>query len=187
MAKVKRSKSNTTAFRKAVADVRKYTASAGWNESAKYADGTPVAGVAAVQEFGSPKTGTPPRPIMRNTIEANKNEWKDLSKDLFRSVARGELDAKTVYGILGAKAAGDVRKTISTVSTPPLSPVTLALRRLKKEGRTVDGALVFAVMRAVAMGLTGPGDLGYGGGVSKKPLVDDGIMINTLSHEVKER
>jgi hypothetical protein len=33
-----------------------------------YPDGTPVALVAAVQEFGSPSNGIPPRPFMRPAV-----------------------------------------------------------------------------------------------------------------------
>lgn len=36
-------------------------ASVGWHSTAKYPDGTSVAGVAATQEYGNTKNGTPPR------------------------------------------------------------------------------------------------------------------------------
>jgi hypothetical protein len=188
MVKITRKAGKAKALRKVVEDMRKYTVAAGWNEAAKYSDGTPVAGVAAVQEFGSPKTGTPPRPFMRQTAANKSGEWTELSKRLFKSLSAGQgVDAKTIYGILGAKVAGDIRKTITEISSPELSPVTLALRRLKSEGKQITGPLVFAVKRAVATGETGPGQLGYAGGVSKKPLVDDAIMLNTLGSEVKEK
>lgn len=187
MVKMRVKSSKVNRLRGVIAEIKKYSASAGWNESAKYADGTPVAGIAAVQEYGSPKMKIPPRSFMRTTAANKTNEWRDLSTSIFTAVAQGTLDAKQAYGILGAKAAGDIKKTIAEISSPELSPVTLALRNLQDSGRQITGALVFAVKRAVALGLTGPGQLGYGGGASKKPLVDDGILINTLGHEVKER
>lgn len=49
----------------------------GFLEGATYPDGTTVAMVAAVQEFGSPANNIPPRPFMRTAIEQKKQRWAD--------------------------------------------------------------------------------------------------------------
>ena len=48
----------------------------GWFEGAKYEDGTPVAYVAAIQEYGF--VNIPPRSFMRTTVQEKKEAWKKL-------------------------------------------------------------------------------------------------------------
>ncbi len=55
--------SNLKRLQKALSAADKSDLQVGWFESAKYDDGTPVAGVAAIQEFGSAKNRIPPRPF----------------------------------------------------------------------------------------------------------------------------
>ena len=47
----------------------------GFLENAKYPDGTPVAMVAAIQDYGAPGAGIPPRPFFRNMIADKQREW----------------------------------------------------------------------------------------------------------------
>lgn len=56
----------------------KPTLKIGFLSNAKYPDGTPVAVVAAVHEFGSKKQNIPPRPFFRTMIAKHKNEWPSL-------------------------------------------------------------------------------------------------------------
>lgn len=51
----------------------------GFFPSSKYEDGTPVAYVAIIQEFGSPEQGIPPRSFMRTTIAEKQNEWQGVA------------------------------------------------------------------------------------------------------------
>lgn len=184
MTRIKKKLSRVKDLKAAIATLKKTKMRAGWPESAKYSDGTPVAGVAAVQEFGSPTMGVPPRPFMRTTAEAQNKAWAMLSEQLLREALNTGKDVRTVFDILGAKVAGDIKKTIAQMSSPELSQVTLALRKHKRSGAKITGALVGAVKQAVARGQTGPGQLGDSSGVSTKVLVYDAIMLNTLSHEV---
>ena len=48
---------------------------AGFLEGATYPDGTPVALVAAVHEFGAPAKNIPARPFFRAAIAQNKDKW----------------------------------------------------------------------------------------------------------------
>jgi hypothetical protein len=158
----------------------------GWFESAKYDEGTPVAYVASIQEFGTASGGIPPRPFMRPTIAENRGDWiKNFDEGVTRVLA-GILTMEDFLNILGLRIAGQVRKSISTVQEPPLSPITLALRKQKLAGAKIGGALVGATAAAIAKGETGPGELGDSSGINTKPLVFDGFMMQSVTHEVSD-
>lgn len=155
----------------------------GWFEGARYDDNTPVAGVAAVQEFGAPARGIPPRPFFRPTIADKSKSWSELIADGTKAVINGSATYDQVMNGLGLQVVGDIQKTIATENYPALSPITLALRNLRDDGYKVGGALVGAVASAVANGETGPGQLGEPS-ANTTPLNDTGIMIATMSYEV---
>ena len=57
------------------------TLNVGFFESSRYIEGTYVAEVARIQEYGSIKI--PPRPFFRNAIDNNMQKWLDfLGRDL---------------------------------------------------------------------------------------------------------
>lgn len=152
-------------------------AKVGWFESAQYEDGTPVAFVATIQEFGAPAARIPPRPFFRPTIDEKSQEWVDSVAKGARAVAAGRLSATQVLEAVGQKAAGDVRYTISRVNSPALSPVTLLLRKWRREGKRITGKTVGAAAAAVAAGA----DVS---GVPSDPLRDSGYMLATLTSVV---
>lgn len=164
----------------ALKDVEKKSLQVGWFSSARYDDGTSVAGVAVLQELGS-KTA-PPRPFFRPAIEANEAKWSDLLADGARAMVEGNVTADQVMNGLGLMVVGDVKNAINAPHLA-LSPVTLALRKLKNDGHTVGKGLVGAVAGAVARGETGAGQLGAPSG-NTTPLNETGYMIATLTHEV---
>ena len=157
---------------------------AGFFESARYDEGTPVAYVAAIQEFGSPKRNIPPRSFFRSTIAEKSGEWARLVEDGLQAVINGELSMQDLLDTLGLRVAGQVRAKIGSITEPPLSPITLALRKQKRLGKTITGATVGATARAIAEGKTGPGELGDSSGINPKPLVFDGILFNSVTHVV---
>lgn len=105
------------------------TGRVGWFESARYADGTPAAAVAYVQEHGSEKAHIPPRPFMRPAADENRQAWAGIAEQLARQVMRGEADPKQLFNMLTDRAEGDVRKNITQLLEPKLSERTLADRR----------------------------------------------------------
>lgn len=152
----------------------------GWFESAKYESGTPVAYVATIQEFGSPKRSIPPRPFMRPTVDEKKQAWFDLAAQGAKAILAGRSTAAKVMEAIGLRAAGDVAKTITTITSPALSPITLQLRAWRREGRVITGATVGEAARAIKQpGYTTPS-------VSEKPLVDSAILLNTLTSTVED-
>ena len=57
----------------------------GFLADARYPDGKPVAMIAAIQEYGAPSVGIPPRPFFRNMIAAKKGEWPDAVAGLLEA------------------------------------------------------------------------------------------------------
>lgn len=131
----------------------------GWFAGSSYPDGPPVALVAATQEYG---TGSiPPRPFMRPTIQQEKTVWAKGFADGTRAVLKGRFTSEQVMEQVAGRAAGDVRKAITEVVSPPLNEKTVAAR-MRKRGLPVEKATATVA----------------------KPLVDTGRMLNTLTHQV---
>lgn len=151
----------------------------GFLESSKYPDGTPVAYVATIQEFGAPEQSIPPRPFMRPTVARDTPKWRDLAEKGARSIARGNDTLETVLDKLGGVAAGGVKRSIQEVTSPALSPVTLVLRKWRREGRKITGA---TVGQAAAYANSPGADFS---GAPTKPLVDEGIMFGAVTHAVE--
>lgn len=152
-------------------------AQVGWFESAKYPDGTPVAYVASIQEYGAPGQGIPPRPTIKPTVEAKKGEWSKLMAKGVKAVIEGRMDAHGVLEGVGLQAAGDIGQAIAQVSEPPLSKVTLLLRKWRREGREITGKTVGEAHAAIARGE----DVS---GVNADPLRDTGLLIASLTNIV---
>ncbi|NTI80451.1 hypothetical protein EXN69_23030 [Rhizobium rhizogenes] len=149
----------------------------GFLENATYPDGTNVANVAAIQEFGAPKAGIPPRPFFRTMIEQKSPEWPEAVGNLL--VSNGYDGAKTL-GQTGAAIKGQLQQSIIDTFAPPLSDITLMLRKMRAEDPelVVSGKTVGEAARRVASGESVEG-------VSTKPLVDSGHLLNSIDYEVK--
>lgn len=100
----------------------------GFLEGATYPDGTSVALVAASNEFGNPANNQPPRPFFRNAISAHETEWQEAAGKL----AGGSADTTDVLSLLGEVIADDIRESIRSLDSPPLSPVTIAKKGFSK-------------------------------------------------------
>lgn len=133
----------------------------GWFESAVYEGGQPVAGVAMVQEFGSPKMNVPPRSFFRTTAAEKQGEWAKTTEQLTRASAQGKIAPDNVMEALSLAAEGHVRTTITQIMDPPLkqSTVDARKRRLANGGAGAKSSI-------------------------EKPLVDRGILLNTLTSQV---
>lgn len=152
----------------------------GWFDSAKYEDGTPVAYIAAIQEFGHGPI--PPRPFMRTTITARKAEWRALAESGARAILAGNATIETVLEGIGLQASGDIALTISKIYNPPLSPITIELRRRKRAGQTVTGRTVGDAAKASQSAF-----FSGGSGSAYKPLVFSGLMISSITSAVEAR
>ena len=135
----------------------------GWFKESRYPEppNVQVAYVATIQEYGYPAGNIPPRPFMRPTIALKQAEWTELALRGSRAILKGNQTIENVMEGLGMKAAGDIRKTISLVVSPPLSPRTIAARLRKRANKRITGKLT-------------------------KPLIDTGLMFATLTNTVED-
>lgn len=134
----------------------------GFLEGATYPNGTPVAMIAAIQDFGAPSVGIPPRPFFRNMIAAKKGEWpKAIGDEL---VARN-YNAEQTLAAVGETVAGQLRESIKNTNSPPLAESTLR-------------------KRGVAGMVYDPKDTSTFGA---KPLIASGTMYGSVDKEVVKR
>lgn len=148
----------------------------GFRAGDNYEDGTPVAYVAAIQEFGAPARSIPPRPFFRPAIADHKAEWVQNFAALAQKVIRGEISGDDAFDAVGIQAAIDIQAEIAKVNSPELSLITVLLRKWKKEGREITGATVGEAARAIAAGEDPGGD--------NKPLNASGKMLASVTHAV---
>ena len=137
---------NAANFERAMRDLGKLETKVGWFESAKHADGTPCAFTAALAEFGAAGAGIPPRPIMKPTIEAQREAWIALMGRGAVAIVRGAITAEGAMEAIGLQAAGDCRKTISEIQEPALADSTLDARLSRGNSSKkplVDTSLMF--------------------------------------------
>lgn len=134
----------------------------GWFSSSKYPDGTQVAYVASIHEYGYAPKNIPPRMGLRTMATERQAYWSKVAAQGAKNVVRGEMTIVDALTLLGAVAEADIRKQITSVTSPPLKESTILARQNRsasKEKRTSTGA---------------------------KPLVDTGYMLATTTHLVTE-
>jgi hypothetical protein len=143
----------------------------GWIDGSKYPDGKiSVAMIAAQNEFGNPNKNIPARPFMRPTIQAEESNWIKLSQDGAKKVLRNEITMDAVLNLIGSQAEADIKKTISKLYYPALAETTV-LNRIRRNQKlnNISGRLTEKNI----------------GNISK-PLIDTGIMFNTITHELTD-
>lgn len=101
----------------------------GFLEGATYPDGTSVPLVAAVNEFGRPDIGQPPRPYFRNAIRKNSAKWAKAGGAILKST-NGNVE-KTLM-LLGEGIKGDIVQSINDLVSPPLKQSTIDRKGFSK-------------------------------------------------------
>jgi hypothetical protein len=132
------------------------SADIGFLENATYPDGTKVAFVAAMNEYGDGKR--PPRPFFSTTVEKRGGAW---GHNLGVALKKYNFNAAASLAIVGQGAKEDVEASIREFTSPPLAESTIA----RKSSGTVKKI----------KGVLGPA----------KPLIDTGHMLNSVSVRVK--
>lgn len=102
------------------------TVRVGFLEDATYPDGTSVAMVAAINEFGAPSRGQPPRPFFRRMIAEKSGEWPEA---IAKNLVATNYDTKLTLERVGAGIAGQLQESITNLTDPPLAASTI-----KKKG-----------------------------------------------------
>lgn len=101
----------------------------GFLAGATYPDGKPVAMIAAIQEYGAPGAGIPPRPFFRSMVASKGPEWPKAIADLIH--ANG-YDVGAALNLAGFAIAGQLRQSIIDTNTPPLAPSTIRKKGFAK-------------------------------------------------------
>ncbi len=94
--------------------------------------------LAAIHEFGSPEAGIPERSFIRSTF-ANSGAWLPaFQAKLAKAVLQGTMPIERALGILGQKAAAEVRATIVEERvTPKLEDSAAGQRTIARKGSSV--------------------------------------------------
>lgn len=104
-------------------------------------DGTPIATVAAIDEYGNPANGQPPRPFFRNMIAAKKDGWGGTFATLMKSE---DMDSKKALALMGQEIRDQLVESINEFTDPPLAPSTIEKKGFDKplidKGYMRDGA-----------------------------------------------
>jgi hypothetical protein len=99
----------------------------GFLEGARYPDGTPVASVAAWQNFGTRRI--PPRPFFSNLVNTRGEAW---GRNLERALVMTNYDGAQALSLMGESIKGELAQSIVDTNEPPLSPVTIARKGFEK-------------------------------------------------------
>lgn len=132
----------------------------GWFEDSKYEDGTPIANVAFWQEYGT-RRGIPMRPFMRPAEFYNKEKWIALLRQEIKKAIENGKSIKDAMELLGLVVQGDIQHEISMVFEPPLKESTIKARLRRKKVKKITASLT-------------------------KPLIDTGMMFDSVQHKVEE-
>lgn len=145
----------------------------GFLEGATYPDGTSVATVAAINNFGAPAAGIPARPFFSRMVASNSPTW---GAKLAKLLEMNDWDAAKALDLMGMGIANELRTAIITTTDPPNSMATNLLKqRFPMGGYSFDDVL--KAWSDAEAGETAP---------AGKPLSWTGHMANSISHEVTE-
>ncbi|MDE3023801.1 MAG: hypothetical protein KGI54_18450 [Pseudomonadota bacterium] len=139
-------------------------------------DQTSIPMVAAIQNYGAPAVGIPPRPFFSNMVAKESSHW---GRDLAKILPSVDMDSDIALKQLGRMIGDELQQSIIDTNDPPLSPVTLMLRKMRSEDSNFQGSRtkVMEARQKVADGES------YGG-VNTKVLIDTGVMKNAVQYDV---
>lgn len=145
----------------------------GFPEGERYEDGTPVAQIAAIQNFGAPAAGIPARPFFSNMIAEKSGSWGEALANRLKAL---DWDIRAALDQMGRGIAGQLETSIRNMDSPPNSMVTNLLKQRFPTG-DYESDDVWQAFKDVAAGETAaPG----------KPLVWSGKMLSSVKWEVVE-
>ena len=99
------------------------TLQVGYFAGATYPTGVSVPMVAAIQNFGAPSRGIPPRPFFSNAVAKNKRNWPKEIKD---KLVATNYDTAETLNYIGERIVGEVQESITSGHFVKLKPATIA-------------------------------------------------------------
>lgn len=136
-------------------------------------DGTPLAMIAAVHEFGA--GDVPERPFLRVTPVKHRMKYIRLNRINLVKMLRGQMTAETALGQLGEMCKGDVQAEIRHGNFKPLAPKTIRARERKRSGDYNDELSRKVEKKRAAGNAAGPID---------RPLIDSGQLVQSITWEI---
>lgn len=123
---------------------KKAKLTAGFYKDAKYEDGTPVAQVAAANNFGTLDSDgfIPPRPFFTDAINKNKDKW---AEDYGKALKKTDYDVERSAKLVGEEMRADIVDSINDWTEPPNAPSTV-----EQKGRNAPLKDTYHMMRSVA-------------------------------------
>jgi len=101
----------------------------GFLSGATYPDGTPVAMVAAIQNYGAPAAGIPPRPFFTRMVQDKSPGW---GISLGNQLKNTNYDAHKALALMGEGISGQLQAAIREFKDPPLKPATVKAKGFAK-------------------------------------------------------
>lgn len=159
---------------------------AGFFKTATEADGTPVASIAAVQEFGAVVQGRgghpiviPPRPFLRQTIARCRNTWVRQLADAFRVSLHTR--AGTSSGGAGATQSSSENLQNFNILLKTLTARASASQALTALGHSMQADITDTI-RQTHTPPNAPSTVRHKG--FDNPLVETGTLQNSVSFKV---
>lgn len=101
--------------------------SVGFLRDATYPDGTSVATIASIQEFGDGKI--PPRPFFRLMVAEKSGSWPEAIRLNLKAT---DYDAHKTLDRMGQGVKSQLQDSIKTLTDPPLAPSTVKRKGFDK-------------------------------------------------------
>lgn len=105
------------------------TLSVGFMSGATYPDGTPVAMVAAIQNYGAPAMNIPPRPFFSSMVKDKSPKWGESLGNVLRA---NEYDAELALKAMGQGIEGQLQESIRETNAPELALATVKAKGFAK-------------------------------------------------------
>lgn len=109
---------------------KKPTLRVGFLEGATYPDGTKVALVAAINNYGAPAAGIPPRPFFTRMVAERSPEWPAKVR---AALLAADYDADRALRLVGEELRGELQQAIVDFVGVPLAEATKARKGHDKQ------------------------------------------------------
>lgn len=116
----------------------------GYPEGETYPDGTPLGLVAAINNYGAPAMGIPPRPFFTDTIKAGESRWPD---EIAAIAKAAEYNPGLTLARFGENVANQIRAAIGGWSDPPNADSTVKAKGFDKP--LIDTHLMFDSVKSI--------------------------------------
>lgn len=97
-----------------------------------FADVSELATVAATHEYGSVSKNIPARATIGPAIDKNENKILKLKARLVEAVMAGKISVDNALDTLGEFVVSKIKREITLLREPPLSPITIKRKRSSK-------------------------------------------------------